>query len=350
MINLNDYRKELHKDIMKETAGGEIASRYYKNEVSKDVAQSLNGSKDLSRDIIFKEKNTRRKLVLILIWGYRKDTRNTPTILGQIDKLEKLTEIYRKTKNGEEYLKGLLSLNRLGLSTASKILYFMEAVIDNHPCIIVDARVESALPLVEELNDIKHNDDIAFYEEVIKRIDKLHKEYEIPHANIEYFLYNLGKDWDYYMSLIGEREAKAATKESLERIAKERKEYEKQEPVKTRRESAKKAGKAKKKTGKDNSKVLRVYDKIGTKNYGKTFEINGNKGVGEATSVYVVFEGERYQAGKGTYNSHSNTLGGKSIQNLIEAGKWLPGKEFLYEFEALPDGTHLYKIKSKQGS
>ena len=231
MVDIREFKKEIvGKDVLTDIEEGSINKKYYDLPQSKDIVTTLFPNKvlRLSRNDIFNTPVLWDKLVKILVWGYRTDVRNTPTILSHIEELISLQEKYSHDGDGEAYLSGLLAINRLGLSTASKILYFMSVSIEGHPCIIVDARVESGLPLVKEFSEIKRGDDIPFYKAVISKVDEVAKTQGIPHDKIEYFLFNLGKAWDNYISGIRQKEAIAATKEKLEIIIEEAKNNEKE--------------------------------------------------------------------------------------------------------------------------
>lgn len=224
MIKLEEIKEKLltAEEVQADIETGTISDTYYTNKVSGAIVRERFPRKvlDLSRDEIFKTKDIRKKLILILVWGYRTDTRNTPKIMEQIDELVAIEEAFRKGQfGGEEYLEKLLAISRLGLSTASKILYFMGVTIDGHPCVIVDKRVESAMSVVVELSGLKHRDnDVKFYKEVIAEVDRLHTELGVPNESIEYFLFTLGRAWDSYMSKLAKREAEEADKAKLQEI------------------------------------------------------------------------------------------------------------------------------------
>ena len=309
MVELNEFRTEIiSKDVLNDIEVGTINQKYYTLPQSRAVVSTMFPDKvlRLSRNEIFNTADLKTKLVLILIWGYRTDVRNTPSILGQMDAMVRLHNQYMSHSiDGEEYLKGLLNIDRLGLSTASKILYFMNVRIDGHPCVIVDARVESALPVIREFSDIGRGEDVQFYKAVLAKVDELSINRSIPNENIEYFLYSLGIAWDYYMSSIKLREALAADKTKLVQILNEagNQTDEKQNP----------------------DEPIQVQLKV----VNNTLGIKYPKGWPKPTGVYLEIGGCRFEAKTPTFNST------KTIRSR-EIGKYL--QEHNYNNDELVNG------------
>ena len=224
MVSLSEFVSEINgKDVRKVVETADISKKYATLSSSKDIVGELfpNNKMSMTREQIFNEKDTRKKLIMILVWGYPSDTRNTPTIIENISKLVELQSEYENgTISGEQYLKDLLAVRRLGLSTATKILYFMNVSIVGHPCIIADARVEAALPLIKEFTSIKRGEDIPFYKKFIGKVDDVARQYGLTQDGIEYFLFNLGKVWEDHMGEIQAKEVQNANKIQLEILLK----------------------------------------------------------------------------------------------------------------------------------
>ena len=220
MVGISEFVSDINgKDVRKVVETADISKKYAALPNSRDIVAQIfpNNRMSLTREQIFAEKDTSKKLIMILVWGYPSDTRNTPTIIEKISSLIKLQKQYENGAiDGEQYLMDLLAVRRLGLSTATKILYFMNVSIDGHPCIIADARVEAALPLIKEFATIKKGEGIPFYKRFIGKVDELAKTYGLAHDSIEYFLFNLGKVWEDHKAQVIEKEIQNAGKKQLE--------------------------------------------------------------------------------------------------------------------------------------
>lgn len=99
----------------------------------------------------------------------------------------------------------------------------------------------------------------------------------------------------------------------------------------------------------DNQRVsLRVYDGRRVNNVGKTFQIINNPLTLPHTTdhVFVEYNGQRHEAGIGTYTSKNrgDTLRGELVKTLIYQNHWQPGDSFLCEFIVSPEGSHVYRI------
>lgn len=102
----------------------------------------------ISRQDIFDTKDIKTKVLKIIIWGYPRGMRGThfETIMEEFIALVELMEKYQgQNLSSEEYQKVVLPYFKkvpgLGLSTYSKLLYFFELKIDDHPCLILDERL-----------------------------------------------------------------------------------------------------------------------------------------------------------------------------------------------------------------
>lgn len=121
-----------------------------------------NGQIEISREDIFKifkEEDSEKKLIMVLLWGYPTGGRgnNIANILNERKQfIKKLNNILKDKKNSiaqDDYKKlkfkdentKKLKFKGLGLSTMSKILYFFKVKIDNNPCLIFDTQILKSL-------------------------------------------------------------------------------------------------------------------------------------------------------------------------------------------------------------
>ena len=225
MITLDEYKDDLRKSNVREVVySGKVSNHYFNNTIVGDIVRSFteNGLMHLTRNDIFNERDLRTKIVKILVWGYPGDVRNTPTIIMNIDALESLQNQYENNKlSGEAYLSELLKIRRLGVSTASKILYFMNVQINSYPAIIIDNRVNDSFPIISELSELAAASDAKSYIKANSQIGEIAKKYKIQSEQIEYFLFNGGKIWAKYIQRIIKKEVQQANKALIDNLLKE---------------------------------------------------------------------------------------------------------------------------------
>lgn len=221
MFSISNFTERIRGiDVRNTLAEGTISQKYYDLREIGDIVRSFapHNYLNLTREDIFNEQDIKTKFVKILVWGYPGDVRNTPSILNQIDTLIDIHNKYvNKEIEGEQYLNDLLAVNRMGLSTASKILYFMNVRINNSSCVIIDARVISAFQIVHELATI-HGTDRNMYKTAVSRIGQIAQENDIDPDQIEYFLFDLGKVWNRHLQTIINNEVQNCNYASIEAL------------------------------------------------------------------------------------------------------------------------------------
>ena len=156
----------------------------------------------LSREEIDAETDTRKKIIKIIVWGYSNDSRGIGSrILGNsLDRLVDYFNKYQGKEVSDEIIQELFRFPGIRISTASKILYFMKVTIGGYPAIIVDSRVQQALPLFEELCKLPKGDDVTTYRKTVTAIGAIAKDNGLEADHIEYFLFNCGKVWTTHLS------------------------------------------------------------------------------------------------------------------------------------------------------
>lgn len=180
----------------------------------------------LTRREIFEERDTRKKIIKILVWGYSNDSRGNAS--GALrDNLAALTAFFDKHQGKEikqEVVKELFGFPHIRISTASKILYFMKVRINGHPAIVVDSRVQEALPLFEELHGLPRGDNEGSYVKTVAAIGSIARANRLEPDQMEYFLFGVGKAWSSYIadkiSDLRKEEEANADKGLMERLLK----------------------------------------------------------------------------------------------------------------------------------
>lgn len=160
---------------------------------------------NISRDDIKKTKDTTKKIVKILMWGYPRGGQ-----YGQVKKiLKKLNDLttWLEENKGNNFdsvqddaLRNLSKIKGLGPSTISKLLYFFDVKIGNIPCQIYDDKVIDSLnnnhqiQQLSERNNWDRNDED--YEEYINLLSKLSENCECSPDQIELFLFMINNSFN----------------------------------------------------------------------------------------------------------------------------------------------------------
>lgn len=177
-------------------------------EVVKTVFDECSGDEkyiNISRDDIKETKDTEKKIVKILMWGYPRGGQ-----YGQVKKiLKKLNDLttWLEENKGNNFdsvqddaLRNLSKIKGLGPSTISKLLYFFDVKIGNIPCQIYDDKVIDSLnnnhqiQQLSERNNWDRNDED--YEEYINLLSKLSENCECSPDQIELFLFMINNSFN----------------------------------------------------------------------------------------------------------------------------------------------------------
>jgi len=159
----------------------------------------------VSRQDIFNSKSAIRELILKTIyWGYPYGMRGNHfvNILSNIEALETILQGLKSKENltnsdFDDLSKELKKIPGLGLSTYSKLLYFLEIEFNNNPCLILDLRLigvfsNKTYDNFSELSKITYNNATENYLAFLKLINKISTELGTRGENIEHFLFLFG--------------------------------------------------------------------------------------------------------------------------------------------------------------
>ncbi len=186
-----------------------ISKKYYDIGSISDIVCELGRqgeSVSLSREDIFNESDTRKRIVKALIWGYPNDVRNTPGVIENLDNIVAIVNAYKQNKDGHHLLIELLGTDRMGLSTASKLLYFFDVCFDGAPAVIIDNVVNEGLTLFEEFRGLPYISNAKNYILGVKAINEVRNRLNsiiddnliIECEDVEYYLFRIGQQWIQY--------------------------------------------------------------------------------------------------------------------------------------------------------
>lgn len=177
-----------------------------------DINEKYKG--EISRQEVLNEKDSKRKIMMTLMWGYPTGGRgnNISHVLKNFDSLDEILNKYgepcaENKLNNDEFSKlynQLRPISGLGPSTWSKLLYFFNFYIDGNKCLIYDQKIVSSLnrkqffELANDKKEYKHNkkDYLIYLQKVKEWAEEIDKDSETP-DKIEVFLFyfNLYYKW-----------------------------------------------------------------------------------------------------------------------------------------------------------
>ena len=170
-----------------------------------------NPSLTISRQDIFETIETREIIIKTIYWGYPRGMRNHfVNILKNIDLIERTLSDLKNNSNltsndFSELSKIFADVRRfrgLGLSTYSKLLYFLKLKFENAPCLILDQRLINVFKSnyfvdFEKLNKIRYGKKAEeMYIEFLLITRNISERLKTNGENIELFLW--GKYWELY--------------------------------------------------------------------------------------------------------------------------------------------------------
>jgi hypothetical protein len=181
------------------------------NEISwlKQINDHLFGDKStltISRQDIFETADLRETIIKTIYWGYTGGMRGNHfvNILAHIDLIENtfknLKQIYRLTtedfNNLTTTFKGVTGL---GLSTYSKLLYFLQIKFNDNPSLILDQQLIDVLSSktysdFQQLSNIRYDNAEKKYLAYLQATRQLANDLETEGENIELFLFTFGNN------------------------------------------------------------------------------------------------------------------------------------------------------------
>ncbi|MDP2339267.1 MAG: hypothetical protein Q8N05_22970 [Bacteroidota bacterium] len=160
----------------------------------------------ISRQDIFDTVEIRELILKTIYWGYTGGMRGNHfvSILTKIDLLEKTLTFIKNKANPSlvdfnELREIFKNVPGLGLSTYSKILYFLQIKFNNNPCLILDQRlidVFAKKTYIEfhSLFSISYSNAEKKYLDFLQLANKVSKDIQTDGENIEQFLFIFGNN------------------------------------------------------------------------------------------------------------------------------------------------------------
>lgn len=202
MNKINNYSKlikELPVDEQSTTIKKEVWERINykeKNKIEKLIFLT-SPEVELSRIQVKNEKDIKKKIVMILMWGYPTGGRgnNIQNVLTKLNELEKIFSVYKNNNlTLDEFINLVDRFNKipgLGISTWTKFLYFFDIAVNSRKCEIYD------LKIVESLNkkqfiELKDKNWVQNFDNYIEYISLLHDiscKLKVRADQVEIFLF-----------------------------------------------------------------------------------------------------------------------------------------------------------------
>lgn len=160
----------------------------------------------ISRQDIFETTELRELIIKTIYWGYTGGMRGNHfiNILKHIDLIEnsfkKLTHIAKPTTDDFNQLTASFkNVAGLGLSTYSKLLYFLQLTFNGNPCLILDQRLidvfkSKTYSEFGSLSRIRYDNAEKKYLDFLRLTNEISKELETEGENIEQFLFIFGNN------------------------------------------------------------------------------------------------------------------------------------------------------------
>lgn len=157
----------------------------------------------VSREDVFATADMEQRIIKALIWGYPKGMQGTRNLQNIIANLAYIVRQVQQYKDGAlvrnrffALCRNLYAVSGLKQSTLGKILYFCNVSVGQNRAVIVDANVLAAFECFDDFYGVSFESDPAerYYSQITK-INAIARTLQVNPDQVEYFLFNLGKDW-----------------------------------------------------------------------------------------------------------------------------------------------------------
>ena len=172
------------------------------------IEKAIFGDKEeveLSREDVFSEVDSEKKIIMVLMWGYPTGgrNRNIENLLMKIDEINQLLSSVDKRDLTKDQVNNLIKqfkgFRGLGPSTWSKFLYFFNVSVDSMKCQIYDLKIVDSLNKKQfsELGSQKWKQDITHYYQYVELLDNLATSMGVYPEQLELFLFNFNLDYKF---------------------------------------------------------------------------------------------------------------------------------------------------------
>ena len=202
MKSILDY-SELIKEIPVNNQSTKIKKEvwerinYPKKQIIENSIFSTSTEVELSRMQVKNETNIRKKIIMILMWGYPTGGRgnNIEKLLKDFDKLEQIFSKYKNINLEKKEFMDIVSLfnsiKGLGISTWTKFLYFFDISVDSLKCEIFDLKILESLNKKQfsEINEKNWIQDVDNYFDYLILLNSISKKIIAEPDQVEIFLF-----------------------------------------------------------------------------------------------------------------------------------------------------------------
>lgn len=176
-------------------------STFERYPIVRDVLESLereaDGRRVVTRNVIFEEKNTDRKVILVLLWAYPRGIRNRTNLLNAIGSALEIAKKGIGRKMDDEQFNVLSQNPGIRLATLSKLLYFLEYTLDGDRAMILDRNVRTVLSDYPQFEDVARHraGSYAEYSSYVRTIGEISRQMkDVTPDQLEFFLFERGKE------------------------------------------------------------------------------------------------------------------------------------------------------------
>lgn len=185
--------------------GKKMVFKYQNDRIEKVFGKE--NSLMISRNDLFKATNELDLFVIqVLMWGYPTKGRGNnikkilePERFNQT--IERLNAVKQKGNITNKDVEALFS-DGLGLSTVSKLLYFLQIKVESFPAMILDQRVINAISGetrfededVKQFEPLKYENGITYYKNYLAFLNELSVKMNVKPDQIEMFLFEFGSN------------------------------------------------------------------------------------------------------------------------------------------------------------
>lgn len=200
MTSIDEYRDLIKMIPVNEQASIIKKIVWNKESYDENIMKSIFGDNEiveLSRKDVCSEPNIKKKIIMVLMWGYPNGGRgnNINNVMKQLEQLcDLLRSVNGKNLTKEQAGKLLLELENirgLGISTWSKLLYFFNVSIDTNRCQIFDQKIVDSLnkKQFQQLGNEEWKQDINHYYQYIELVKRIADKMKVLPEQIELFLF-----------------------------------------------------------------------------------------------------------------------------------------------------------------
>lgn len=215
-MNITDYQILIANLPVRQQSFTTQKATWLKFEENNEYLRAFNdnhfkGNKDLclSRQDLFDINHSTRELILKTIyWGYIRGMRGNhfPNIIEKISSLESALVKLKQNENlsaidFKDFIENKIS--GIGLSTLSKLLYFLDIKFNGHTALILDQRLivtfqNKHYKEFYDLSKIKYENAQKYYLDYLEITNNLAIEMKTKGENIEQFLFMFSNNLKKY--------------------------------------------------------------------------------------------------------------------------------------------------------